>query len=87
MGFRLFLGVGFLGLTFLRGGSLGLYSAEFGRLFVFDSVRFYLSILSLFLACSLIMVGGSLSWMSCVMLSVRVVRSILCYSCVKGLGF
>nr|QUL60404.1 NADH dehydrogenase subunit 4 [Echinostomatidae sp. CA-2021] len=88
MGSSVFLGVSVLGLSFLDLGSLGLYSVEFGGLFIFDSVSFYLSVLSLFLACSLVMVGGSsLSLMSCIMLSVSVVSSVLCYSCINGLGF
>lgn len=82
-----FGGVTLMSLSFLARGLLGLYSVEFGSLFVFDSVRFYLRVLSLFLARSLVAVSGGLSMMSCRMLSVSVVRSVLCYSCVKGLAF
>nr|AIN37089.1 NADH dehydrogenase subunit 4 [Hypoderaeum sp. Hubei-2014] len=82
-----FGGVILMSLSFLASGLLGLYSVEFGSLFVFDSVSFYLSVLSLFLASSLVAVSGGLSMMSCSMLSVSVVSSVLCYSCVNGLAF
>nr|QYA17639.1 NADH dehydrogenase subunit 4 [Echinostomatidae sp. MSB para 30070] len=87
VGFGVFSVVVLLGLSVMGLGSLGLYSVEFGGFFVFDSVSFYLSILSFFLACSLIVVGGALSQTSCLMLTVSVISSVLCYSCVNGLGF
>nr|QBF03689.1 NADH dehydrogenase subunit 4 [Echinostoma sp. JM-2019] len=82
-----FLGVLFMCMAFSGLGLLGVYSVEFGGGFVFDYVSFYLSILSLFLAGSLIYAGGVLSMVSIFMLGLSVVSSILCYCCVNGLLF
>lgn len=65
---------------------LGTYSVQWG-VFVFDFVRFSLCILSLFLGFSLLFVVEALRLESKVMLGFRVVSSLLCYCCVKVLGF
>nr|YP_010528191.1 NADH dehydrogenase subunit 4 [Echinoparyphium aconiatum]UXW64385.1 NADH dehydrogenase subunit 4 [Echinoparyphium aconiatum] len=87
VGLGSFLIMVLVGLSFMGLGLLGLYSVEFGQLFVVDSVSFYLSILSLFLAVSLMGVSGGLSPLSRMMLGGSVVSSVLCYSCINGLWF
>uniref|UniRef100_A0A183B4I9 NADH-ubiquinone oxidoreductase chain 4 n=1 Tax=Echinostoma caproni TaxID=27848 RepID=A0A183B4I9_9TREM len=62
-------------------GLFGLYTVEWGGVFIFDSVRFYLRILSLFLAVSIIFSRFELNYLS------GVLSSLLCYSCVRGLWF
>lgn len=79
----------FKGLLLLSGVGLwllGLYSVEFG-VFVFDSVRFYFCLLSLFLGVSLFFVLGELRMSSKIMLLLSLVSSLLCYCCVKGIWF
>nr|AQS80278.1 NADH dehydrogenase subunit 4 [Fasciola jacksoni] len=65
---------------------LGLYSVEFG-VFVFDSVSFYLCLLSLFLGISLLFVVRELSVSSRVMLSLSLGASLACYCCISGIWF
>nr|YP_009236160.1 NADH dehydrogenase subunit 4 [Fascioloides magna]AMF83644.1 NADH dehydrogenase subunit 4 [Fascioloides magna] len=65
---------------------LGLYSIECG-VFVFDSVSFYLCLLSLFLGASMLFVVKDLSVSSRIMLSTSLIFSLLCYCCVSGLWF
>nr|QHI41706.1 NADH dehydrogenase subunit 4 [Echinostoma revolutum] len=68
-------------------GLFGIYSVEWGSIFVFDSVSFYLGVLSLFLAGSIIFSSMELNYFSVIMLSLSVFSSVLCYSCINGLWF
>lgn len=65
---------------------LGL-GVRFGELFMFDTVSFYLSILSLFLLVSLLPVSGIVSNLSKGLVLLRVCSSILRYCCCHVLGF
>nr|BAV82929.1 NADH dehydrogenase subunit 4 [Echinostoma caproni] len=82
-----FWGVVFVFLSMVGLGLFGLYTVEWGGVFIFDSVSFYLSILSLFLAVSIIFSSFELNYLSGSMLSFSVLSSLLCYSCVSGLWF
>nr|YP_010461006.1 NADH dehydrogenase subunit 4 [Artyfechinostomum malayanum]UUF68159.1 NADH dehydrogenase subunit 4 [Artyfechinostomum malayanum] len=66
---------------------LGSYSLEWGGLFTFDGVSFYLGVLSIFLSLSLVFSSGVMSSISLGMLGLSVISSILCYCCVNGLWF
>lgn len=91
---------GYLGLTVsffgahtilcCRGGFqlyfLGL-GPVFGDLFVFDTVSFYLIILSVFLLFSLLPLLGFISSLSKGFVLLRVCCSVLSYCCIHALGF
>nr|YP_009650988.1 NADH dehydrogenase subunit 4 [Uvitellina sp. SSS-2019]QCY72814.1 NADH dehydrogenase subunit 4 [Uvitellina sp. SSS-2019] len=83
--------VSFLFFSFQGVGSsvwlIGGYSVEYGGVFVFDVISFYLCFLSGFLFFSLCCVFGSMSRVSLFFVSLSVFSSFLCYCCVDGFWF
>nr|YP_009681604.1 NADH dehydrogenase subunit 4 [Tracheophilus cymbius]QDP13011.1 NADH dehydrogenase subunit 4 [Tracheophilus cymbius] len=63
------------------------FCLEYGGVFVFDVVSFYLCLLSSFLLISLCFVYNKLSLASCIFLLLSVFSSFLCYCCVNGFWF
>nr|QJP05334.1 NADH dehydrogenase subunit 4 [Clonorchis sinensis] len=74
-------------VLFLRGLGLGAVGLVFGGVFCFDTISFYLVLLSVLLCVSLFFWWDGISLFSGVMISLSLGFSLLCYCCINALWF